>query len=646
MISILLPFVPLVFAGLLLLVRGRSRALAPLAVVGLLATLAVGGWAAATEPSLGWDWSPAIRMELAVEGYSRVMVLLVPGIAIPVILYAAVTEEEGRVRLLVLMLAFSAAMLLLVSAADFLTLLIAWELVGAISWALIGHGWNDPENSRAARQAFVTTRFGDLGLYLAAGLLFSSTGDFAFDSLSAASGWEQDAIAAGVLVAAAAKSAQVPFSPWLFAAMAGPTPVSALLHSATLVAAGAYLLIRVAPDLEAVGWLLPSIAGVGLATALAGGAVATLQTQAKRALAGSTSAQYGLMFIAVGASSTAAAGAHLVTHAAFKSLLFLAAGMAIHAADSPSLGRMGLGRALPRLAVLAGTGALALAAIPPLGGAWSKEEIVGAAVEAWPWLGAGALAAGFLSTLYAARFQLLAFGPSSSWRGGTGGPRLPARAAGRGIGSLALLSAATLGLSVLWIPGAGRVVEDASEGELFAPASWELALSLATVALALGTAWQLERSGLLLGLGLPPRLQAAAGDWLGLPALTGWVVVRPVVALSKLLAKFDDRVVDLGVRMVGRLAELISRLFSIRVEWTFDSVVHAVAGESMRAASVSRLTDEAGVDGAVEGGARAVGQAGSQSRRLQTGLAHHYYVGIVAGLGAIVAALALFGWVA
>ncbi|MBA4180556.1 MAG: proton-conducting membrane transporter [Anaerolinea sp.] len=644
--ALLLPLLPLAASGLLLVLRGYPRALAPAGVVALLATLALGGWAAATEPTIGWDWSPAIRTGLAIEGFSRVMVILVPAIATPIFVYAAATEKEGRLRLLALMLAFTGAMLLLVSAADFLMLVTAWELVGATSWALIGHGWRDSGNARSAAQAFVTTRAGDLGLYLAAGALFAATGSFALNSAGRADGWELNLIAAGVLVAAAAKSAQVPFSPWLFSAMAGPTPVSALLHSATLVAGGAYLLIRVAPQLDAVDWFTPAVAATGLATAIAGGTVAGIQPHAKRALAGSTSAQYGLMFVAVGASSTAAAGAHLVTHAAFKSLLFLGAGVAIHASGTHNLAGMRLGRVLPRVAALSAVGALALAAFPPLGGAWTKEEIVAAGVHASPWLGAGVFVAGFLSAFYAARYQILAYGPGVASRGDGGAMNPEAlhhRPGGWEVGSLAVLAGATLGLSLLWLPGAAALVEDAAGGELFPSAPWELAVSVAAIVLALGSVWLLARQRRLGTLGLPGGLQEAAADWLGLPTITRLLVVTPVITLSRLLARFDDLVVDAGVRAVGRLARTVSKLLSLRVEWTFDGAVRAVAAATMQAALGSRTTDEAGIDGAVEGTARAVGTAGEQSRRLQTGLAHHYYVVLAAGLAASVAALALLG---
>jgi NADH:ubiquinone oxidoreductase subunit 5 (subunit L)/multisubunit Na+/H+ antiporter MnhA subunit len=635
------PLLPLAAALLLLALHNRPRFLGPLAVLALVATLALGVWAAAEQPAISWQWSLLIRLQLSVEGFGRVMAVLVPLIAAPIVAYAASTEREGRPRLLAIMLAFTGAMLLLVSAADFLTLLIAWELVGACSWALIGHGWRDPANVRSASQAFITTRFGDLGLYLAAGLLFAETGSFAFAGLASVDGLTLDAIAAGVLLASAAKSAQVPFSPWLFAAMAGPTPVSALLHSATLVAAGAYLLIRLSPALEPAAWFLPAVAAIGLATALAGGVVATLQTHAKRVLAGSTSAQYGLMFIAIGASSTAAAGAHLVAHAAFKSLLFLGAGVAIHAANSPELAAMRLGRLVPFVAALSLVGVLALAAVPPIGGAWTKEQIVAAAGDSSTWLAVGALAAGFLSALYATRYHLLVWGRAAASDDGSETPRARYRLGMVEAGSIALLAAVTVFLSTLWLPGARGVVKEASGGELFEGAAWELAASIALIAAAVGLARLLLQRGRLLSLGLSPGLQTAAADWLAIPAAAKLLVVDPVLALARFLARFDNRVVDAGVRLAASFAGLLSHLFSLRAEWTIDGLVQAVARMTMLGAGGSRLADEAAIDGAVEGGARGVGVIGGLSRRLQTGQSHHYYVILAVGFVAIVAVLGM-----
>ncbi|HEY3335262.1 MAG TPA: proton-conducting transporter membrane subunit, partial [Candidatus Limnocylindrales bacterium] len=481
---LVLPLLPLLGAGIVVLLRARPRVLAPAAVATLVATIALAATAAIARPSVVIGWGPAIELTLAVSGFGRVMVVLVPAIAAPIVAYAAATEPDGRPRLLAFLLAFTAAMLLLVIAGDFVSLLIAWELVGATSWALIGHGWRDRENVESGTQAFLTTRLGDLGLYAAAGATLAGSGGFAFDGVAAAASPWREIIAGGIILAASAKSAQVPFSPWLFAAMAGPTPVSALLHSATLVAAGAYLLIRVSPALVLVDWFLPAIAAIGMVTAIAGGVVALTQSHAKRVLAASTSAQYGLMFIAVGAGSTAAAGAQLVTHAAFKSLLFLAAGVAIHAVGTPDLRAMRLGRLLPGIAVVAAVGGLSLAGVPPLGGAWSKEAILGAAADASVWLALGVLAASFLTVIYAGRFVILAFGPGSVQRS----IRRPGTVEGA---ALVVLAAVTVALSALWIPAAAPTVERLTAGALAAGATWEAVATLGVIfagALALAVA--------------------------------------------------------------------------------------------------------------------------------------------------------------
>ena len=635
----LLPLVvPALGAVLVVVLRAHARAVAGVAVLALVVTIGAGAWVATTEPTFAWQWSRLIELRLAVEGFGRVMIVLVPLVATPIVAYAAVTEDEGRVRLLGLMLAFVAAMLLLVSASDFVTLLVAWELVGALSWALIGHGWRDPDNPRAAAAAFLTTRLGDLGLYLAAGTTFAASGSFAFAAVGGTDGTARGIIAAGVLLAAAAKSAQVPFSPWLFAAMAGPTPVSALLHSATLVAAGAFLLIRLSPVLEPVGWFLPAVAVVGLVTALAGGIVATVQTHAKRALAASTSAQYGLMFAAVGAGFPAAAAAQLVAHAAFKSLLFLGAGVAIHAGGTGRLGGLRLGRALPRIALLSWIGALALAAVPPLGAAWSKEQILAGAADASAWFGAAVLAAGFLSALYAARYQLLAYGRAEG--PGADGPQglhAPGRVA---TGSMAVLATVTVGLSLLWLPGAAALVEEVAGPLPPAGPPGETAAALLLVAVAFWLAFLLRRRSHLLTLGLAPAAQDAAGDWLGLPAATGALVVRPSLRLSRLLRLLDERVVDAGVRRTAALGETVSRLFSRRLERMIDGAVGLVARGWLSTAAASRIADDAGVDATVEAIGQGVGLAGHQSRRLQTGLSHEYFVVMAVGLAAVVAILA------
>jgi NADH-quinone oxidoreductase subunit L len=651
----LLPLLP--FTGALaILALGRARrssvVLTATALATLLATIAVAIWAAVHAPSATWAlWGPRLAPRLAIVGLARIMVVLVPVIAVPVVLFAGASgrRDAGLPRLLALLTAFTGLMELLLTAGDFLTLLVAWELVGACSWALIGYQWRDVNRVRAARDAFLTTRVGDLGLYLAAAAAFVARGSLDFAALGNGPASGLGIVAAGVLFAAAAKSAQLPFSPWLFSAMSGPTPASALLHSATMVAAGAYLLARLAPVLApAVGWFGPAVALLGLATALAGGVVASLQSDFKKALAGSTSAQYGLMFLAIGAGFPAAAGAHLVTHAAFKALLFLGAGVALHAADTldlATLARARLGRTLPRVALLVAIGALALAAVPPLGGAYSKEQIVAAAAHAARWRGTltgGALVAGLLSAFYAARLQLLAFSRDSVDAGTTEpGTRIGHAPSTLELASLALLAVLSVALSVLWLPGVGPAAAMALGGPLAPGALWELAASMATVVAGVGTAWLLRRRGLLVTLGLPDAMRAHLAAWLGIPALARQLIVRPTLALADALADLDGRVVDAGVRGAVRVATFMSGALAWWGERGVDGLVTSVAGATTRLADASRAADDQGVDRAVEGLARKVGVVGAASRRLQTGLAHDYYRFAAAGTVVLIAVAAI-----
>jgi NADH-quinone oxidoreductase subunit L len=605
-----------------------------IAAGGLASTVALALGAAATEATSSLRWGPRLEVTVAATDFARVAIVLVPVIAIPIVLYAAATETQGRIRLIALLTAFVGAMELLVLANDFLTLLIGWEVVGALSWILIAHEWREPANAQQATHAFITTRAGDLGLYIAAGLAFASTESFAFSSLAAAPPAHLQFITGGILVAAAAKSAQVPFSPWLFSAMAGPTPVSALLHSSTMVAAGAYLLLRLAHQLESVTWLAPAVIATGLVSALAGDVVAAVHRHPKRLLAASTTAQYGLMFVAVGTGSAVAAGAQLVAHAAFKSLLFLTAGAAMHAADSDDISNMRLGQRLPAIAAFAAIGALALAAFPPLGGAWSKEQIAAAAFEWSPLLGAAVLGATLLSAFYVLRYWILTFGPGGDEPGGTAPEAV--------VVSIGLLASLTLGLGILWIPAVNQAATRLIPGEVVMPTrALELALGLAALVIAAGFAVMLQRRGRLARGVLIAPISDVAARWFALDKLARRLVVDPILATSRALASLDDRVIDAGIRASARIATGFSRLLRRRSEISIDAVVNGIGGGMLLMASHSRVADDNGVDRAAEAVARGLGRAGSQLRRLQTGLSHHYYVIVAVGLIALVAALAI-----
>lgn len=639
MTVLLVPLVPLLGAVAALALRRRPAALAGAIPGAMLATAGVALLAGMDGSAISWGWGPGLRLHLAAEGYARVMAVLVPVVAAPVMLYAATAEDlpaPALSRLLVSMSGFVAAMEFLVLAGDLLTLLIGWELVGAFSWMLIGFHWRDAERPRSAAVAYLTTRFGDLGLYLAAAAALTGVGSLEYAALPGADGVLLHVIAAGVLLAAAAKSAQLPFSPWLFSAMAGPTPVSALLHSATLVAAGAYVLVRLAPALAPTGWFGPAVVAVGMATVLVGGGVALVHTDVKRTLAASTVSQYGLMFVAVGAGSVAAAGAHLVAHALFKSLLFLGAGIAIHAAGTDDLRRLGLGRRLPWVAALFGVGALSLAALPPLGAAFTKEAVVSAGLHASPWLGAILLASGFLTALYAARLWILTYGTAhspdrGSRSAGDRSSRMPGVAERAAMATLASLA---LALSLLWLPAGGGLVEAVTGGQLSSAAWWELWAGGLVLATAGATAWLLWRRGALIGAGLPAPVRRGLSSWLGIPALARVGVIRPVLVLSTRLARFDDRVVDAGVRGAAALGRAVSGALSAWTESGIDGVVEGLRGWTVGLANASKTVDDRGVDGAVEGLARGASSAGAASRGLQTGMAHHYYV--VAGVGLLV----------
>jgi len=644
-----------VTCGLALLLAAPRRAVGALGAVVLALVAAVALAAAWLQPTTALPWGGPLRLELGVAGVARILVVLVPVVAAPIVVFAGSVyrDDPGVRRLVGLLVAFVGAMELLLVAADLLTLLIAWELVAAFSWALIAHHWEQTRPPQAAAEAFVTVRFGAIGLFVAAGAVYAATGSLSFDAIAGTRGATLGWIAAGVLLAAAAKSAQVPFSYWLFSAMEGPSPVSALLHSATMVAAGAYVLIRLQPMLEPVAWFSPAVVALGLVSALAGGVVALLQTDFKRALAASTTAQYGLMLIAVGVGSVAAATAQLVAHAFFKSLLFLAAGLALSIAGTGDLGRLRLSSAQRAAAVLCGIGALALAAVPPLGGAFSKELVFTAAAGYGSWLGIGVLVAGFLSALYAGRIFALSYGPAlvarrspafASHAGlraeavsalgacdvgsdcrGTKAPSAPVWAMG-------FLAAASVLLGVLGLPAAEQALERLTGGQLAAGQAWELAASLGSIAAAFALLWLLLRRGALLTLGVPAAVQVGLGDWLGLPTAVRRGVAEPVLVLALGLRRFDDHVIDAGVWGTASSAVRLAARAMTFDDRVVDAAVWGIAKGSWLAAVASRVWDDVVIDGAVEGTATASRRAGAAVRRLQNGMVHDYYIIIAAGV--------------
>jgi NADH-quinone oxidoreductase subunit L len=375
---------------------------------------------------LAWEWLPAQGQPLATVGVladetSTVMLVLVALVSLLVQIYSLgyLSDEPrpalGRYYTYQSLFAFS--MMGLVLAPNLLQLFICWELVGLCSYLLIGFWYRKPEAARAAVKAFWTTKAGDVGLLIGIVMLWRETGTFDLSEmrLMAANG---ELAAAGlsiitfcIYLGAMGKSAQFPLHVWLPDAMEGPTPVSALIHAATMVTAGVYLLHRLAWLFALTPDVLMIVAWIGAFTALLAAVLACVQDDIKRVLAYSTVSQLGYMMAAIGAGFSAAGFFHLLTHGVFKALLFLGAGSVIHAVGSNDLSQMGgLARRLPHTTIVFIIGTLSLAGIPFFAGFLSKEEILGA-VWAGGMVGPFALLmlVAFLTAFYMFRVVFLAF---------------------------------------------------------------------------------------------------------------------------------------------------------------------------------------------------------------------------------------------
>ncbi len=341
-----------------------------------------------------WAWLPEAQGALASVGIladdqSSIMLLLVTLVSLLVQIYSlGYLDDEpapalGRYYAYQSLFAFS--MLGLVLAPNLVQLFICWELVGLCSYLLIGFWYKKPSAARAAMKAFWTTKAGDVGLLIGIVLLWRQTGTFDFAEMRAmVEGGMVGVQGLGVItfciyLGAAGKSAQFPLHIWLPDAMEGPTPVSALIHAATMVTAGVYLLTRMAFLFALTPDILHLVAWVGAGTALMAAVLACAQNDIKRVLAYSTVSQLGYMMAAIGAGFASAGFLHLLTHGVFKALLFLGAGAVIHAVGTNDITRMGgLGRRMPQTMVIFLVGTLSLAGVPLFAGFFSKEEVLGA----------------------------------------------------------------------------------------------------------------------------------------------------------------------------------------------------------------------------------------------------------------------------
>ena len=360
------------------------------------------------------------RVSFYLDGLSLTMLCVVTGVGFLIHVYSSLfmDEDEDYSRFFAYMNLFVSAMLVLVLADNLLFVYLGWEGVGLCSYLLVGFWYRDPANGLAARKAFVVTRIGDTAMALGLFLLFMHLGTLDIQPMMAQApvvwpdGGNLATIAALLLLGGAVgKSAQLPLQTWLPDAMAGPTPVSALIHAATMVTAGVYLIARTHELFLLSEIAMTTVALVGLFTSLVAAFTALTQTDIKRILAYSTISQIGYMFLALGVGAFSAGIFHLMTHAFFKALLFLAAGAVIfslhHEHNIFKMG--GLRKKLPVAFWSFMIGSAALAALPPTSGFFSKDAILLTAYEVNPWLWAGGLLGALLTAIYSFRLVFTVF---------------------------------------------------------------------------------------------------------------------------------------------------------------------------------------------------------------------------------------------
>ncbi len=365
-----------------------------------------------------------IRLGIIMDSLTAIMLLVVTIVSLMVQIYSQgyMHNDPGYHRYYAFMSLFTASMLGLVLADNLLMMFFFWELVGLCSYLLIGFWFNRPAAANAAKKAFIITRIGDFGFLAAILLLFSQTGTLDIAQLhglavagtlgGAALTWA----AIGIFMGAAGKSAQFPLHVWLPDAMEGPTPVSALIHAATMVAAGIFLVARMYPLFEHSPEALLTVSIIGAVTAILSAGIALVMTDIKRVLAYSTISQLGYMMLGLGTGGVAVGIFHLFNHAFFKALLFLGAGSVNHATGTFDMRRMGgLKKIMPWTYATFLIASLSIIGIWPLAGFWSKDEILASALENQPVLFVLALITVFMTAFYMFRVVFLTFG--GSYRG-------------------------------------------------------------------------------------------------------------------------------------------------------------------------------------------------------------------------------------
>jgi NADH-quinone oxidoreductase subunit L len=575
-----------------------------------------------------WIFGGDLTINLAylVDPLTCVMLLVVTGVGFLIHVYSVgyMHGEAGFTRFFTYMNLFMVSMLLLVMGNNYVVLFIGWEGVGLCSYLLIGYYYDKVSAAKAATKAFVVNRIGDAGFLLAIFLIFVNfkTLDYTkvFAQVGQLSPDMATAIALCLLIGAVGKSAQIPLYTWLPDAMEGPTPVSALIHAATMVTAGVYMIVRNHAIFDLSPTAMETVAFIGGGTALFAATIGLVQTDIKRVLAYSTVSQLGYMFLGCGIGAYSAAVFHLMTHAFFKALLFLSAGSVIHAlSGEQDIRKMGgLSKKIPWTYRLFLIGTIAIAGIPPLAGFWSKDEIMAHAFTHDHFLLYGIAAVGaLLTSFYMFRLTYLTFYGASRMDHHTEehvhespmvmlGPLVA-------LGLLSLVGGLILGFPPEqgWLHRfLGPVVGSAGGHEA------SMGLVSALMVAATGIA--------LIGWGLahyiyqvhPPAADAWAEKFsvvhttlankYYIDELYDVIFVEPLKQLGNMLDWFDRTVIDGLVRGVGQLADW----GSAGSTWIEKHVVYA----SLNVIGFGNHL------------------AAREGRKMQSGMVHHYVALIVAGL--------------
>jgi NADH-quinone oxidoreductase subunit L len=582
-----------------------------------------------------FSWVPVgalnVDFGLQLDQLSMCFVLLITGVGSLIHIYSVgyMAEDPGRRRFFAYLNLFLSAMLLLVLADNYLGLYVGWEGVGLASYLLIGFWQHKPSAATAAKKAFVVNRVGDIGLAIAMMVMFAYIGSISFQSVFAAvpqlGEGTLNAIGLLLLLAACGKSAQVPLQSWLGDAMEGPTPVSALIHAATMVTAGVYLIVRSGPVFDLAPGAQLGVVIVGAVTLLYGAIIGCAKDDIKKALAASTMSQIGYMVLAagLGPAGYAVAIMHLLTHGFFKAGLFLGAGSVMHAMDDEVNMRHygGLRKLLPITFATFGLGYLAIIGVPPLAGFFSKDGIIEAALGAGGAkgiiLGGAAILGAGITAFYMTRVMLMTFFGERRWKasasaGGTplasGGPTHPE---GRG-----------------------------TTGEMTEPHPHEAPAVMTWPMILLAVGSVVSGGALAIGGTLSHWLEPVVGAHEEHHAIPAWVVtviVLSVVAVGIVVAYrmyAQKSVPDIAPEEVSALT------VAARRDLYGDAINEQLLMKPGQVLTKDLVwIDDKGIDGAGSGLAASVGRISDGLRQLQTGFARSYALSMLAGAALVVAVI-------